>query len=255
MKKSGIGVGILMAGAFLVGVWFLTKKDKEELHLADNFLVVGTSDDYPPYTFCKDGKTVGFDIDLINQIAQRMGRFLILKTMAFDILLLELQRGTMQVIAAGLTPTLGRAQKVFFTSPYIAADPLLAVTRSGEQAVHNLADMQGKTIVVNEGYTADFYLSSQSGLRLEKRETVAECLLALERHKVDVYVVAQSAYQPFLNLKGQRFVTEPLADVTEKYALAVSKKYPELFETIEATLQELHEDGTIGDLKRKWGLA
>ncbi len=255
MKKRIVGVGILMLGAFLVGSRFLSKKDERAVHSADNFLIVGTSDDYPPYTFCQDGKTVGFDIDLVNEVAQRLGRFLVLKTMSFDILLLELQRGTIQVIAAGLTPTAERAQKVFFTSPYIAADPLLAVTRIGESVIKNLADMDKKRVVVNEGYTADFYLSAQSGLLLEKRETVAECLLALDRHKADVYVVAQSAYQPFLKLKGERFAVHPLADVTEKYALAVSKKYPLLFSKLEAVVQELQEDGTIENLKRKWGLA
>ena len=178
-----------------------------------------------------------------------------LKVMSFDILLLELQRGTIQVIAAGLTPTQERAARVLFSSPYITADPLLAVTRVTDPAVSNLAAMQGKTVVVNEGYTADFYMSAQPGIVLEKRETVAEALLALERYKADVYVVAQSAFQPFLKTKKQdQFKAQSLAEVTEKYALAISKKYPELFEKIEATLAELHEDGTIDDLKRKWGL-
>ncbi len=245
----------VMGMLFLVSARYLIKKNTLAPQLAKNVLVVGTSDDYPPYTFSQNGKVVGFDIDLVNEIARRMTCQLELKVMSFDILLLELQRGTIQVIAAGLTPTQERALRVSFSSPYITADPLLAVTRATDPVVCDLAAMQGKIVVVNEGYTADFYMSAQSGIVLEKRETVAEALLALERYKADVYVVAQSAYQPFLKTKGHdQFKSHPLADITEKYALAVSKKYPELFEKIEATLAELHEDGTLDDLKRKWGL-
>ena len=255
MKKRILVISVVLVALFLVAAKFMIKKNTLAPSLTENVLIVGTSDDYPPYTFSQNGQVVGFDIDLVHEIARRMRCEMELKVMSFDILLLELQRGSIQVIAAGLTPTQERALKVSFSSPYITADPLLAVTRATDSVVPDLAAMQGKTVVVNEGYTADFYMSAQSGLILEKRETVAEALLALERHKADVYVVAKSAFQPFLKTKGSdKFKAEPLADVTEKYALALSKKYPELFEKIESALTELLEDGTIDDLKKKWGL-
>jgi ABC-type amino acid transport substrate-binding protein len=255
MKKSILVVGIVLVVGFLIAAKYMVKKNTLAPSLTENLLVVGTSDDYPPFTFSQNGELVGFDIDLVREIARRMTCRVELKTMSFDVLLLELQRGTLQVVAAGITPTPERAMKVFFSSPYIMGDPLLAVIRTSDPAVPNLAAMQGKKVVVNSGYTADFYMSAQQGLFLEKLETVAECLLALERHKADVYVVAQSAFQPFLKFKGaDQFKSEPLADVTEKYALAISKKYPELFEKIESALTEILEDGTIDDLKKKWGL-
>ena len=255
MKKRVIIVGVVMVALFVVCARYMIKKNSLAPQTVENVLMVGTSDDYPPYTFSQNGQVVGFDIDLIREIARRMACQVELKTMAFDVLLLELQRGTLQVVAAGTTPTQERALKVFFSSPYITGDPLLAVTRASDPAVPDLVAMHGKKVVVNGGYTADFYLSAQPGIVLEKLETVAECLLALERHKADVYVVAQSAFQPFLKLKGHdQFKSQPLADVTEKYALAISKKYPELFEKIESALTEVLEDGTIDDLKKKWGL-
>lgn len=255
MKKRVLAISAVMVALFLVAARYMIKKNTLAPSLTENVLVVGTSDDYPPYTFSQDGQVVGFDIDLVREIARRMACQMELKVMSFDILLLELQRGSIQVIAAGLTPTQERSQKVSFSSPYIMGDPLLAVTRAVEPGVFDLAAMQGKTVVVNEGYTADFYMSAQAGIILEKRETVAEALLALERFKADVYVVAQSAFQPFLKTKGcDKFKALPLADITEKYALAISKKYPELFEKIESALTEIVEDGTIDDLKKKWGL-
>ena len=173
MKKRVLIICLVITALFLIAAKVMIQKNTLSPSLTENVLVVGTSDDYPPYTFSQNGEVVGFDIDLVREIANRMRCKIEIKVMSFDVLLFELQRGSIQVIAAGLTPTKERALKVFFSSPYIIVD----------------------------------------------------------------------------SLKPQS-----LADVTEKYALAISKKYPELFEKIESALTELLEDGTIDDLKRKWGL-
>ncbi len=214
-------------------------------------LIVGTCDDYPPYSFNDNGKIVGFDIDVIHEVSRRMSVPLELKNMSFDILLLELQRGTVHVVAAGLTATPNRAEKVLFTKPYLEADPLLAVVVSGNNAL----PLEGKRIIVNEGYTADQYLSGKPNLTLARVESVPEALLALSQNKADVFVIAQSAFQPVLkNKKNTDFSYTVLEGIEENCALAVSKKYAEIHTKIEDALQELSEDGTIEDLKKKWGL-
>ena len=236
--------------------YHLVQKKSLTTPISENTLLVGTSDDYPPYTFNKDGEIVGFDIDLAREVAKRMGMTMNLTNMSFDILLLELQKGRLQCIAAGLTPTQERAAKVFFTTPYLQGDPLLAVTRKDSPPITQVADLIPLKVIVIEGYTADFYLSQQKNINLERVETVAQAILSLERHKSDVFILSQSALQPFLKTKFQEnFKTDTLPDITESYALAISKKYPELLAKIELVLIELKEDGTLEHLKQKWELS
>ncbi len=250
MKKINFLVAVLIGvtGYFIHKQWdtnSLAPTDFEEI------LMVGTCDDYPPYSFNRDGKIVGFDIDVITEVSKRMARPLMLKNMSFDILLLELQRGTIHVVAAGLTATKERAEKVLFTKPYLQADPLITVTLNGVVA----QPLEGKKLIVNEGYTADQHLSAQPNLSIERVESVPQALLSLSQGKADVFVIAKSAFKPVLeNKKNAAFTTAILEGVQENCALAVSKKHVQIFEKIEAALQELTEDGTIDDLKQKWGL-
>ena len=175
MKKLSILVSIVFFGACATGMYWVTKKSSP-VSISDNVLLVGTSDDYPPYTFNKNGEIVGFDIDLAREIATRLGRTIRLKNMSFDILLLELQRGRLHMIAAGLSPTQERAIRVFFTTPHLQADPFLAVTRIDGPSITCLAELTKQHVVVNEGYTADFYLSSRKDITLDRVETVAQAI-------------------------------------------------------------------------------
>ena len=69
-------------------------------------LIVGTCDDYPPYTFQKDGSLIGLDIDLATLIANHLNKKIEFKNISFNLLLLELARGTIHVVAAGISPTI-----------------------------------------------------------------------------------------------------------------------------------------------------
>ncbi len=256
LMKNKILITLTAVAMCTLLVQHLVKKESLTAPTTGNVLLVGTSDDYPPYTFNKDGEIVGFDIDLAREVARRMGMTMKLTNMSFDILLLELQKGRLQCIAAGLTPTQERAAKVFFTTPYLQGDPLLAVTRKDSPPITQVADMVPLKVIVIEGYTADFYLSKQKNINLERVETVAQAILSLERRKSDVFILSQSALQPFLKTKFQEnFKTDTLPAITESYALAISKKHPDLLQKIELVLVELKEDGTLEDLKQKWELS
>lgn len=255
MKKIKITISILIFCIFAWGIHTVIKRNTSIPVLPTKTLIVGTSDDYPPYSFNKDGQIIGFDIDLVRIVANRLGMTMELKNMSFDILLLELQKGRIHVLAAGLTPTKERALRVAFTTPYLQGDPLLTVTRIDGPSITSIPEMARQRIIVNEGYTADFYISSHKDLTVERVETVAQAILALRNHKADVFVVAQNAIQPFLKTKFHtEFKTEILNDITETYALAISKKYPELLPKIEKTLEDLLHDGTLETLKQKWEL-
>src|SRR3989338_3840573 len=91
-------------------------------------LIVGTTDDYPPYSFNKDGVIVGFDIDIIKELAHRMAQKIEIKNMSFDVLLLELENGCLQVAAAGVEPSQERNKRFFFTTPHLNSEQFIAVT-------------------------------------------------------------------------------------------------------------------------------
>ena len=118
-------------------------------------------------------------------------------------------------------------------------------------------ELIGKAIIVNQGYTADRYVSGIQGVQITRISSgmVSTGILALQSGKADAYVAAQSSLQPYIEKHGtQEFSYTPLQDSEEFYALAVSKKYPKLYQQIQSVLTDMEKDGTLKSLRNKWTL-
>ena len=104
----------------------------------EKVLVVGTSADFPPFEY-KDpetGEIVGFDIELIKLIAQKIGYDRVeIKDMDFDSLIPALQAGQIDVAIAGMTITEKRKQQVDFSIPYWSADQAVVVRKGSRITV------------------------------------------------------------------------------------------------------------------------
>jgi ABC-type amino acid transport substrate-binding protein len=221
----------------------------------DDVLIVGTNAEYPPFSFMVDNEIAGFDIDVAKEIAKRLSKQIQLKNMPFDALLPKLQLGDIHVIAAGMTATPERAQRVSFTQPYLVDDPLLIITLAQQKPIMNIHDLMGKTVAVNEGYTSDLYLSKYPEINLKRLSAPAEAFLALRSGRVDAFVAAKSSIKPFFDRYGtQEFTQSPIAGVHDNYALAISMHYPELLKAIQIALETMEKDGTLAALRTKWSV-
>jgi polar amino acid transport system substrate-binding protein len=248
MKKTWYACSIMML-VLLSGC--IGQKEKD-----DHILIVGTESNFPPFS-SKDGtELVGFDIDLVKEVAKRLGKTVEFQDMSFEALIPQAEIGTVQVIAAGMTPTENRAKKVFFTKPYIVGDSLLIVGLVDRLDVGSLEALkQEKRVVVNQGYTADLFMSTVEGPELIRLETPAEAFLALEQGRADAFVTARNTLVPFFKKHdAKQYVQTPIQETVEKTAMIVSKKYPELLHEIQAALDEIEADGTMTTLKQKWGI-
>ncbi|NGX57273.1 MAG: putative ABC transporter arginine-binding protein ArtJ [Chlamydiae bacterium] len=225
----------------LVGLSQLIPKHDDEKEL-----IVGTNAEYPPYTFIENGKITGFDIDVANLICQKLEKEMLLVDMPFDALLPQLQMNQIDFIAAGITKTEERAKKVLFTKPYLTGDPLVIVSR----VPVDLTKLKSLTIVVNEGYHADVYASSIDGLEMIRLPAPADALFALQSQRADGFITALSTAK---NLGKDYFISEPLGDASDPVSLAISNKHPELLSEIEVALEEMIFDGSLDELKKKWG--
>lgn len=227
---------------------------------AEPSLVVGTNAEFPPFTFIQKGEIVGFDIDIAKEVAKKLGREIKLKDMPFDSLIPDLILGRVDFVAAGMSYSKERAQRVNFTQPYLQNDPLVVLTltskkTSGSMTLEQLSEkLAGKTIIVNEGFTADLALTPLKGFTLIRLTTTADGFLALKSGRADVFVTAKSTVDSFLvtQKNGQEFHLDVIEGSSDDCVLAVPKKYPEMLVRVQAALDEMEKEGTIAKLKAKW---
>lgn len=257
MKK--ILISIIAGVAFLL-LWshFSNSKTQESTPpTIQNKMIVGTNAEFAPFSFIEDGQIVGFDIDVAKDVCKRLGKEIELKDMPFDGLIPELTLGHVHFVAAGMSSTLERAKRVLFTKPYLTQDSLCILTIASESAQQKItaSDLVGKIVVVNEGFTADLYMSKQEGVTLLRLPTTGEAFLALKSKRADAFITAKSTLIPFFKVHDDKqFQCSVIENTADDCALAISKQYPKLQIEIQNALDAMIQDGSMQKLKAKWKL-
>ncbi len=105
--------------------------DEDIVTLTPGKIIVGSDTAYPPFEFVEGGETVGFDVDMMNAIGEKLGLEVEFLTYKFDALITDLQAGTsFDMVASAMTITEERAQSVDFSDPYINSNQSLAVVKT-----------------------------------------------------------------------------------------------------------------------------
>ena len=135
-------------------------------------LIVGTSADFPPFENLEvvDGKEtiVGFDIDLINEIAKELGVEVEIQDMDFNGLVAAVQSDKIDLAIAGMTPDDDRREKVDFSDPYFYASQTILVKEEVKDEYASMDDMVGKIVGSQLGTTSDDVISEFEGVEVKK---------------------------------------------------------------------------------------
>ncbi len=217
------------------------------LSLATTY-IVGTSADFPPFEYVQNGKYVGFDIDLINEIAKIEGFKIQIRDMSFDSLIPALRAGVIDIAIAGMTITDEREKIVDFSEPYWHADQDVIVKKDSKFTVTVLC---GKHKVgVQTGTTGDLWVSDhlvKPGLlnpnNVKRYQSFIYSLQALLNGSVDANVLDSPVAERFAKIKPVKIVATLVTG--ESYGIAVKKGNAELLNKINDALKKLESSGKM----------
>jgi polar amino acid transport system substrate-binding protein len=213
-------------------------------------IIVATEGQYPPFNYFQGAKLTGFEIDLGEAIAKKLGVELEWKALSFDALLAGLRQDRWDLVIAGHAITEERAKAVTFTEPHFCGGGLIV---SKGAPIPDAAGLSGKTISVQTGTTFLDEAKKVPGVKDVKnfpQDTDARS--ALISGRVDAWVTdpvvarAALAANPSAGLKlgGLLFV--------ERNAAAVAKGNASLAQAYNKALAELMADGTYASLSKKY---
>ena len=153
-------------------------------------LVVGTSADYPPYEFHMeiDGvdTIVGFDIAIAQAFADELGVELKLVDMAFESLLISLQKGDFDLVMAGLTPDEERAKTVDFTDVFFHNKQIVIIRAEDADKYVTTEDMAGTTLGVQAGTIQETIAADLTDEnKVVKLKKFPELIMELKTGKID----------------------------------------------------------------------
>ncbi|MEP0868983.1 ABC transporter permease subunit [Trichocoleus desertorum AS-A10] len=219
---------------------------------SQNVLRVGTEPAFPPFEFqAPGGGLQGFDIDLMQAIAQAEGLRVEFQSLPFDGLIPALQARTVDAAISSMTITAERQQTVDFSQPYFKAGLAIAV-RANNTNTTDLASLQNQTIGVQIGTTGAETARKIPGATIRTFDSAPLALQALLNGNVSAVIndapVTLYAIKAN-NLTGIKVTSQLLTE--EFYGIATPKNSPNL-DRINAGLTRILSKGTYDQIYRKW---
>ena len=209
----------------------------------ENELVMVTEAGFAPYEYYEDGEIVGVDVDIAKEIAKEMGKELVIKDVAFDSIINEVNSGKADFGAAGISYDEERAKQVDFTINY-ATSKQVVVVREGS-SIDDIDKISNQKIAVQLGSTGDMYVTENyPNAEIVRQKKYLAAVQDLKSAKVDLIVMDELPAQEILKTNdGLVILDEEL--FTDSYGMVVKKGNTELLNTINDVLTRLQNEGKI----------
>ncbi|MBX9244193.1 amino acid ABC transporter substrate-binding protein [Actinotalea ferrariae] len=199
---------------------------------------------YEPFTYEEDGEVVGFEVDIVREVATDLGVDLEIVSTPFEGLESgqDLETRKCDVVASGITITDEREERLDFAEPHFDADQGLLVPAGSN--LTSIEDLEGFTVGVQQATTGEEWALEQD-LGTVQLEDLGLQVEALRAGQVDAVVndiaVLGSYVDDELEI-GAQFPTG------EQYGIGVRTGNTALLAAVDATLERIRNDGTYDAL-------
>jgi ABC-type amino acid transport substrate-binding protein len=227
-------------------------------------ITVGVNAQFEPFVYLDaNGQLVGFDIDLINALAQA-GQFEVgFVDMSFEELLSAVASGEIDAAISAITITEERQQQIDFTDPYFESGQALVsyfnagqglAVRTDNMTITSTAALtEAVTVGVKADTTGATFVENETEAQVVPFPEAEPALAALANGDVDAVVVDVPVIVSYMRANptaGIKLAGRPITD--EQYGIAVSKDKPEVLTVLNQALAQLREDGTYDTIFQRW---
>ena len=222
----------------------------------DKPLVAGVDGTFAPHAMPKLGGGVeGFNVDLINEIGNQMGKKIEIFAGQFSGLIPAMNAGQISFVGAPTTVTPERAQNLLFSEGYL--NTYYAFVLAAKAAdIKSLDELKGKTISLNRGSAYDKWAQENAakyGFKVESFGTNADAVQALISGRADVQMSGNTvAAYSVVKAGGQTKLASLTVDQGLVWAAAFRKDDNALRDAVDEAIECLKLNGTLPRLYEKW---
>ena len=218
-------------------------------------LIVGTNANYKPFSYIgMSFEPIGFEIDLIEDIAKKAGFEYKIKEMDFDKIIPALQDESIDIGLSSISITDERKGLVDFSEPYFETKTVYLKNLKNSN-IKDKKSLNGKIVSAQKETVFEEIASSIEGAKVETFNTPDAGIMNLKFNKVDVVILDLVVANEYLgkNKDLVKFFEE--GDGTKGFGIAFAKgKNEALITKINETLEELKSDETYNKLLTKYHL-
>ncbi|MFA5015032.1 MAG: transporter substrate-binding domain-containing protein [Actinomycetota bacterium] len=212
-------------------------------------LVVGCDATYPPFESIKDGSIVGFDIDIIKEIAERMDRDIEIKSIKWDNTYVFPEEMDLDMIISAIPILEEKESLIDFSDPYFTMEYMLIVLSGIDLKTEG--DLKGREVGVlnsEKSYLDEEYLLDY---RIEGYDEVAAMFDDLRNENINGILISLPIGANIMTSNEGIYSVLKTVKSNKKFGI-VLKEGSALKEEINRIIEEIIRDGTYDEIYSKW---
>ncbi len=231
-----------------------TELEGGEQLVEEGSLTVCTHLPYEPFQYKEGGEIVGFDVDIVDLVAEELGVEQKIVNTPFETIETgtAMSTGKCDLAAAGMTITEERARVMDFSDPYFDATQALLIRQDADY--DSLESLSGQTLGVQTNTTGQQYAEDNApdDVELKVFEDLALLTSAVKTGSVEAGINDNGVLYDYVEQNPDTEVSTEF-DTGESYGMAVAlDENDALLETVNEVLAQAKEDGTYEELFRKY---
>ena len=229
--------------------------EASEAGAAGGTFTVGFDQEFPPMGYVgDDGEYTGFDLEVAEEVAKRLGMEFVPQPVDWAAKDMELESGNIDCIWNGFTMT-GREDDYTWTEAYMANQQVFVVT--AESGIKTLADLAGKVVEVQAESSAEAALKDDPNLTgtfgtLQSTPDYNTAFMDLQMGAVDAIAMDEVVARFQIEQRQVDFIVLDETLAAENYAVGLKKGNDALKDQVQAQLEALAADGTLAKISEKW---
>lgn len=220
-------------------------------------LRVATNPTFPPFEFqdSNTGTIQGFEMDLVAEIAKKLGDTVKIDKITFDGIVPAILSGSVDLGASGFSVTPERGKKVLFSLPFYKSGLTILVPKANKAGITDFDSLKGKRISVQLGTTSMQFAKKIPDAEITTFDHVGDAVLNMMAGNADAVINDKPVTDYMLHTnKTIAAGTTHLAPIAtaDYFAMVVAKNNTKLQQDINAALKQLKTEGTFDKLHEKW---
>jgi ABC-type amino acid transport substrate-binding protein len=243
MKRLILGV---LVGLLLLSVLAGCGEKDEKIRIA-------TDATWPPFEYVNETtkEIEGFDIDLMNAIAEKEDLDIEIMNVAWDPLLAGVAQCQYDAAISSVSILEERKQQMLFSDPYFQVGQLVTV-RIDNTDIKDKDDLAGKTAGAQIGTTGSFAIEDIEGATLKTYDDIGLAFQDLINGAIDAVVADNPLAYGYIGRNPDKLKSVGEVFTSEQIGIAVCKDNPDLLAKINSGLRAVMAEGLIEDLIDKW---
>ncbi|MGH3242928.1 MAG: transporter substrate-binding domain-containing protein [Spirillospora sp.] len=245
---------ILAAGALAGGLVAACGQSGEASLLDKSTLVVGVRPDLPGLGLRRqDGRFEGFDIDVAQYVADRLGKKVrFVQALASERISI-LTSGRADLVLGTLSVTPERKTQIAYAGPYYMSYQDVLV-RSDERGVNGVRDLKGRRFCAVEGADPTKRLLAINGMtaQIVQARDYDECMAMIKERRVDAITTNDVILAGLIRREGRGFRLVNARISEQNTGIGIQQGDPDGCEALNRAITRMYQDGTAAKLMRKW---